>query len=496
MRQGPSIPICGLLAATCLLAGCRISRQIRDPEYAGVVNGMAQATSSPAPAVAAVPSVASPFAGRQPVETCISYALAQNPDIQVARKKVEAAAERVPQAASLQDPTVAVTGYPFYPAVPQTAGGRATASVAATQAVPWFGKLDARAEVAEAETEMARRELAAAELTVIEQVKRAYYELYFIQKATRITEDDKKLLTDLSAIAESKYRTGTVSQQDVLRSQVEVSNLNSELIRLRQQLESAQARLARVLHISPDTPIRAGEQLPSEKVPRDLARLYQQAVAARPELQAQLAAVQRDRRDVELARLAYYPDLAFTVNWMGMATEGALAPSADGVPDVGIGVMANIPLYRKRLDAGVREAEAKTVASARKYDSLRDQTVQDVKDLLVQATSQSDLIALFRDDIIPKSDQTLRVSMSAYEVGKTDFLQLIDNWRQLLRFQIAYQRLESQLPQTIASLDRVVGGQLPLEAATNNHAPGSRLPQPEELPPVPPSPDRPLPAKP
>ena len=58
------------------------------------------------------------------------------------RKKVEAAGERVPQAASLEDPTLSVMGYPFYPAVPQTAGGRATASVAATQAVPWFGKLD------------------------------------------------------------------------------------------------------------------------------------------------------------------------------------------------------------------------------------------------------------------------------------------------------------------------------------------------------------------
>ena len=110
--------------------------------------------------------------------------------------------------------------------------------------------------------------------------------------------------------------------------------------------------------------------------------------------------------------------------------------------------------------------------------------MQEVKDLLVQATSQKELIDLFRDDIIPKSDQTLRVSMSAYEVGKTDFLQLIDNWRQLLRFQIAYQRLESQLQQTIASLDRVVGGQLPLEAAApTSETPGTGRRNPRNCPP-------------
>ena len=76
-----------------------------------------------------------------------------------------------------------------------------------------------------------------------------------------------------------------------------------------------------------------------------------------------------------------------------------------------------------------------------------------------KATSQYELIRLFRDDIIPKADQTLRVSSSAYETGKTDFLQLIDNWRQLIRFQVACVRLESQLRQTLASLDRVMGGE-------------------------------------
>jgi outer membrane protein, heavy metal efflux system len=492
MRHRPLKTFGLLLAAVCLLVGCQTSRQIRDPEYAAVANRMAQAAQDPTPAIAALPPVASPLAGPQPVETCIAYALAQNPDIQVGRKNVEAAAARVPQAASLQDPTVSVMGYPFYPAVPQTVGGRATAEVVASQAVPWFGKLDARAEVAEAETDMARRELAAAELTVIEQVKRAYYELYFIQKAIRITEDDQKLLIDLSTIAESRYRAGLVNQQDVLRSQVEVSNLNGDLIRLRQQLESGQARLAQVLHISPDTPIRAVEQISDQQVPRDLERLYQQAVSARPELQSQLAAISRDRRDVELARLNYYPDLAFSVSWMGMTTEGAMSPVADGIPDVGVGVMMNVPIYRQRLEAGVREAEAKTVASARKYDSLRDQTLQEVKDLLVQATSQSELIDLFRNDILPKSDQTLRVSVSAYESGKIDFLQLIDNWRQLLRFQVAYERMQSQQQQTIASLDRVVGGQWALENASINRP----QPAPPQLPPPTPAPDRPPPARP
>jgi outer membrane protein TolC len=132
------------------------------------------------------------------------------------------------------------------------------------------------------------------------------------------------------------------------------------------------------------------------------------------------------------------------------------------------------------------------VASTRQYDSLRDRTAESVKDLYAQATSQYDLVKLFRDDIIPKAQQTLEVSQAAYEVGDVDFLQLIDNWEQLLRFRIAYLRLESQLQQTLATLERVVGGQFqtvaPIERVPPAPPAENRLPAPEAIPAVPPTP--------
>ena len=103
----------------------------------------------------------------------MAFALCQNPEIQVKRKQVEAAAMRVPQAASLEDPMLDVTGYPFYPYVPQQVGGRVTYEIMASQQVPWFGKLRTKACAAEAEVDAARAELVVAELEVLEQVKRA-----------------------------------------------------------------------------------------------------------------------------------------------------------------------------------------------------------------------------------------------------------------------------------------------------------------------------------
>jgi outer membrane protein, heavy metal efflux system len=410
------------------------------------------------------------------VETYIGYALAQNPDIHGARKQVEAAAMRVPQAASLEDPMLEVN--PFL--APMHMGDmRQVIEMGVSQQIPWFGKLRTRAEVAEQETERARAELAATQLAVIEQVKIAYYELYFVQQAIQITEADRELLRALLEIAGARYRVGQVSQQDVLRAELEVLDLENQLVRLRQELQSAQARLARRLHLSPETPVRALDELPPEQIPHDVHRLYDQAIAARPELHAQLANVMRERRNVDLARLDYFPNVRLSGMWMGMdMPANGMDGEAGGADAFQLGVGVNLPIYRKRLDAGVQEAEARVVASARQYDSLRDQTQEEVKDLFAQIQSQQELLRLLRDEIVPKADQTFEVSLRGYEVGEVSFLQLVDNWQQLLRFQISMHRLEAQLRQTLARLERTIGGHLYADVMRHDHLEDEPVPLP------------------
>ena len=79
-------------------------------------------------------------------------------------------------------------------------------------------------------------------------------------------------------------------------------------------------------------------------------------------------------------------------------------------------------------------------------------------ELFTKAESHADMLVLFIEDILPKAEQTLEVSSQAYAVGDVDFLQLLDNWRQLLRYELGRERLESDLRQTLADLEQVVGG--------------------------------------
>jgi outer membrane protein TolC len=446
------------LLAVVLLVGCRAAQTVHDPEYALVAQAAYEAWHDPMPAESAVSPVVYELAGPQPVEAYIGYALSQNAGVQAARKRVEAAAMRVPQAASLKDPMLDVVGWPFFPHVPQTASGRMTVDMMVSQEVPWFGKLSTQAAAAEEEVNAARAQLAAAELKTIEEVKLAYYELYFVQKAIRITQEDRDILADLIEVANALYTTDKTSQQDVLRLQAELSSVDGELIRLAQMRAAAQAEMSQLLHVSPETPLAAIEELSPEDVPGDLDALYRQAVALRPELHAMLADIERDRWKVDRARLEYYPDATFKFGWGEMSTGGALAASADGIDNLTIGLSMNLPVYRRRLDAAVHEAEATVVAGAREYDQMKDETQRDVKRLFTQAASQRDLEVLFRESIILKTRQALEVTVRQYQAGDVEFADLIANWRELLRFHISHLQLEAQLRQTLASLERVVGG--------------------------------------
>ncbi len=442
-----------LLVITCV-AGCQTSRSTYDARYQMFSHDHQLAQSQPAYATQAANPVAENYAGPHPVESYIELGLRQNPEIQEARLNVEMMANRVPQAASLPDPML---GAMAFPSPGQTAAGEQEFALSMNQKFPWRGKLATQAAMAEQDVNAARARLAEVELKVVEQIKNAYFKLYFIQQAIAIIENDRKQLELIETVVDRMYRVqGDVTQQDVLQVQVQLSQVDAELVEFRQQKTSAQARLARLLHISPETQLEALDQLPPGKTVNNIQQLYDVAIQARPELHAQLATIDRNRKAACLAQLDRYPDLTLGFNWIAIANEG-LSPVANGEDDFMLTLGMNLPVYKKRIDAGVREAQTRTLASARKYDRLKDETMESVADLFAKVQSLRETLSLFHDDIIPKSKLTLEQSIENYQVGKVDFLQMIDNWRQLLRFEIAEQRFEMELQQALASLARQIG---------------------------------------
>jgi outer membrane protein TolC len=185
---------------------------------------------------------------------------------------------------------------------------------------------------------------------------------------------------------------------------------------------------------------------------------------------------------------------------MDMEKTNAVTPrTASGFPNVGLFVGFNLPVYHKKLAAGVAEAQARALADARLYDAERDSTYREVKDLITQVKAQHDISTLFRSSILPKSVQALEAATSDYRAGNVDYVTLITAWREVLQIQLQLAQVEAELGKALAALERAVGAELvrnPPQASTNPPAPAPATatstpnsnPNSSPSPPVPPAP--------
>ena len=417
------------------------------------------------------------FAGPVPVENLVEYALANNPEVRAAVSHARSLGAKVPQVASLPDPQL--TTVSFLQAI-QTAAGPQEAVVSLSQLFPWFGKLPLRSQVAYHNALAAYAQAAGVELGVTERVKLAYYDVYFLQQAIEVNLALKPWLQRVVALAEARLGVGQAERVNLNQVRIELSLLKARLIELRQTKIEAQARLAAVLHLPPQMRIDAVARFDPTKVAHTARLLVDLAESYRPELDARRREYSRDRASVALAYREYWPDVMLGLNWQEIGSRG-LSPLANGEDAYSLAVGVNLPLYRKRLDAAVREAQYKTARSAHQYQATLDEVHREVVAQHTQFKRHHQVLEILGAEIVPDAEETLELSIEAYGVGKLPFEQLIRNYRRLLDYQIDYYKREALREQAIASLERAVGRAVtawPSQAVADSEPPLAPVPRP------------------
>ena len=134
--------------------------------------------------------------------------------------------------------------------------------------------------------------------------------------------------------------------------------------------------------------------------------------------------------------------------------------SATGDDQWWLGFGVNMPIWLEKRDAAEREALKSMFQGIAELTEESNDVAFRVHDALVKVETQQRQVVLFRDVIIPQARQTVEASDSGYRTGKTDFLTLVDNWRNLLDFQLLYHQSLAQLEKDFADLQRVVGRDL------------------------------------
>jgi outer membrane protein TolC len=397
------------------------------------------------------------------LDAALEIALARHPSLIVLRQEFEAARRRPAQARFLMAPTfeAQIWQQPFASGNPADAN---MYMLMVGQEFPGPGKRAARAAVLEKQAELASSEIGTQARAVIEQVKRAYAELFMSRKHIEVHLASVELLRQFADVSEARYATGRISQQDVLKSVVELSRLHQDLVDMDERAQLAEARLNTLLDRPPDAPI-GPVGAPRDRI--DLppaATLQTLALERHPELRT--AGLDRERAEAALAaaRAEYTPDFSVGGGVMLMPRDRNAWTASVGITWPGA------PWSRGRLDARMAEASAEIGAAAARQRALENNVRLDVQDAYVRVRAAAQRAELLRTSILPQSEQTLEVSRVAYQTDRVDFLALIDNQRVLLDVQLSYYRAVSDLEQAFADLERAVGTDLDNDAAITGNA--------------------------
>jgi len=388
------------------------------------------------------------------LDEVVKVALAKNPAVLSASHTVSAERARVPQASALPDPTFGVgwMGNPR-PFSVQTGDPSSYRSVSAMQMLPFPGKRSLRGQIASKEVDASQWDLEAVRRRVVADVKTAYYDYWYYDKAIRTTQENRDLLTKLSEIAEARYRVGKGMQADVLRSQVEISMLLQKLTTLEQQRATAQVRLNTLLSRDPGSPLPpAADVTGPSPLAYSLDELYKLAGENDPEFQRMQKMFERNQLAMNLAHKDYLPDLSV----------GYMYEQRPAMPDMhGFTFTVNIPVfYKSKQREEVRQAKEEELSASSARDNRKNELYFDLKQNYLAAKASENLLKLFSQGVVPQSSLALESSMSAYQVGNVDFLTLIGNFTTVLNYQTDYYRELANYQTSLARMEALTGADL------------------------------------
>jgi outer membrane protein TolC len=372
----------------------------------------------------------------------------------------QAASARYPQVTSLEDPMFGGTVGPGTIG-PDDPGVEFAYRVEISQKLPYPGKLKLRGENALAEASAAARDVDDMRLQLTESARTAFYDYYLVDRALAVNDESLRLLREFRKNAQSRYETGLVPEQDVLQADVEIGKEEDRRLELDQMRQVTVARINTLMHLAPDTPLPpSARQLDANQALADPQTLRSAALAQRPDLQALADHIAAEEASLGLAHKEFYPD--FEPFFMYDRFMGNVSDNRDLATMVG--VRLNLPIYQRRRNAAVAEAEARIAQRKAELARLSDQISYQVQEAYARAQRSEKSVRLFRETILRAAEANVKAAQSAYTTGKIPFLSLIEAQRNLVNLRDRYYEAEADYFRRRAVLERVVGGAVTVSA--------------------------------
>jgi outer membrane protein TolC len=380
------------------------------------------------------------------LRAAVNFALQNHPQVTATYADWAASVENITVARSLPDPKFTFELY---------AADIVSSLMPGLMAdLPGPGKLSARAAVASAESRAKYFQFATAVQQTAFGVEKSFYPLHFLEAKLRVNRQTLSLLAELEALARAQNEVGQATLQDVLRAQIEQEKLQTETANLEdsRHVLLAQFKASLGLHAEQaDPPVPTEAEFTETQWNEDSLAA---ALNQNPKLKAMEAEIKVADAGIRVARKEKIPD--FTA---GGEVDVKASPFIWN-PQLSM----TLPIWRDKLAAELASAQAGKRAAAARLSAEQIALAVDFAEQTYLIREADRELTLLRERLLPRARQALEIARAAYRSSRVDFLNVIDNERSLLNFQLDEIAAQTQREIARAELVLMVAGVKPENA--------------------------------
>jgi len=387
----------------------------------------------------------------------VLYAMLDNPGLHAAFERWKAALEKVTPARTLPDPRFT---YANYIKEVETRVGPQEHKFGLAQTFPWFGKLDLQGEMALQAARAERQRYESEKLDLVYRVKKIYYEYCYLAQATDIAKDNVILLTHFESVARAKYKGGVGLQSAVIKAQVELGKLEDRLLSLQDLMRPVGVKLNITLNRQSYMALPTPKALPAAKRNFSDEELFTLLRAENPNLKILDFMAAKEDFAIKLSEKNFFPDMTLGVDYIDTDSRSDMDPKDNGKNPVIAKLSVNVPIWHQKYNAIEKEAKARRRAVMRERKQKENSLIADLEMALYGLRNADRKLDLYRNTLLPKAEQNVKVTQLAFTSDKASFLDLIDSQRILLGFQLEHERALADRAQRIAEIEMLAGGDI------------------------------------
>src|SRR2546422_4039060 len=275
-----------------------------------------------------------------------------------------------------------------------------------SQDIPYPGKRQLRARVAEHEADSMEAQTDSVRRAVVGNLKMVYFRLAYIQQTLSVLQKSDELLNQVQEASEARYRVGQGNQQDVLKAQLQHTKILQEIAHHHQEEGLLEAQIKQVLGRSQESADIVAESLTVRSLPYAAAELLQRAREQNPDVHSKQASIRQQDTQVELAHKEFRPDFNAGYTYEHTASQFKdyyMASFSVRLPN------------RGRQRAALAEAEQNRERARQELDAESQRVLSEVQQQYVRAKTSEERLKIYSDGLVPQSEATFQSALSAYQ---------------------------------------------------------------------------------